>query len=316
MKNVFFFFLLVFLFLNNSCESDSPKQANDSNPKIIKQDSSVTATPKKDNVKHLLGKPTKKFSLSNQLIEISGISFTKDQKHLLAINDEEGKIFYLDKNNGKIIKSIKFNKPGDYEGIELVNEKIYVVKSNGTIYEVSNIGAENQKTKKHKTFLNTAYNVEGLGYDDYKNYLLLACKGKAGKGNRFKNKRAIYAFDLNVDSLLSEPIYIIDRQEILDSLQIVANYVDKVLEVFSPEQSSIAFAPSGIAVHPQTKEIYVLSAAGKLLVILKPSGKLSKVIPLAKKLFQQPEGICFDANANLYISSEGKNKKGKLFVFD
>ena len=315
MKNTFFLFLTVLLFLNNACESDSPKQSKEANRGIAQQGASKMDSLKINNVKHLLGKPLKTFTLAPQLKEISGISLSANQKYILAVNDEEGKIFYLDKNNGKIFKSIKFNKPGDYEGIEAIGKKIYVLKSNGTIYEVKHIESENQKTKTHKTFLNSSYDLEGLGYDASNNYLLLACKAKAGKGKRFKKKRAIYAFDLNVDTLLKNPIYLIDRQAILDSLQIKAGYVDKVLEVFSPEQSSIAFAPSGVAVHPLTKEIYVLSSAGKLLVVLDPTGKISKLIPLDKKLFEQPEGICFDKAANLYISSEGKRRGAKLFVF-
>ena len=311
MQNIIGIFLSLILLLALGCESSIPTQDTTSTPvpKTIEDEMEVVT-------KHQLPVPTNEFKLSNKLREISGLSDAGNGQHLLAVNDEEGKIFYLNKSDGEIAKSVKFHKSGDYEGVELVGTDVYAVKSNGTIYRVTGIDTDEQETTNFKTFLNTAYDIEGLAYHAANNQLLLACKAKAGKGEEFKNKRAIYAFDLKADSLLAKPVLVLDRKQIRDSLQAQANFVNKLLEVFSPEQSAIAFAPSGIAVHPTDGSIYVLSSAGKILLRLHPNGSIHKVIALDKALFQQPEGICFDPQGVLYISSEGKNSRARLFRFD
>jgi DNA-binding beta-propeller fold protein YncE len=75
------------------------------------------------------------------------------------------------------------------------------------------------------------------------------------------------------------------------------------------------FAPSGIAIHPATKDIYVISSAGKQLLILSAAGKIKSSHKLNSKHFTQPEGISFSANGDLYISNEGKGGNGNILLF-
>ena len=75
------------------------------------------------------------------------------------------------------------------------------------------------------------------------------------------------------------------------------------------------FKPSGIAVHPQNGYIFLISSVGKMMVILKPDGQIEDLIPLDRKVMLQPEGICFAPNGDLYISSEGRGKKGYILKF-
>jgi len=70
----------------------------------------------------------------------------------------------------------------------------------------------------------------------------------------------------------------------------------------------VEFFPSGIAVHPSTHDIYIISTKGnKCIACYNHSGQLKSFEYLDKDLLPQPEGICFDAAANLYISTEGKH---------
>jgi uncharacterized protein YjiK len=75
------------------------------------------------------------------------------------------------------------------------------------------------------------------------------------------------------------------------------------------------FAPSGIAIHPITSEIFVISSQGKKLLILSPEGKKNALIELNPKNFVQPEGICFTPNGDLFISSEGVNSNSYILKF-
>jgi sugar lactone lactonase YvrE len=39
------------------------------------------------------------------------------------------------------------------------------------------------------------------------------------------------------------------------------------------------------------------------------------MIRLNRKLFPQPEGICFSPDGKLFISTEGKGQPGKIMLF-
>jgi uncharacterized protein YjiK len=63
--------------------------------------------------------------------------------------------------------------------------------------------------------------------------------------------------------------------------------------------------------------VYVISAALKRLVVLnKETGKIISANRLEKKLLPQPEGIAFDRDGNLHLSSEGKKGEGLLLKFN
>ncbi len=66
----------------------------------------------------------------------------------------------------------------------------------------------------------------------------------------------------------------------------------------------IVFHPSALAQNPLTREWFVLSSVNKLLVITDENWKVKSVYPLDPSVFNQPEGIAFDQQQNLYISNE------------
>ncbi|MEI9955485.1 MAG: SdiA-regulated domain-containing protein [Ferruginibacter sp.] len=66
-----------------------------------------------------------------------------------------------------------------------------------------------------------------------------------------------------------------------------------------------------------TNEWYILSSVNKLLVITDNNWKVQKTYPLDASLFNQPEGIAFDKQGNLYISNEGGDSgKGTILKFN
>ena len=81
---------------------------------------------------------------------------------------------------------------------------------------------------------------------------------------------------------------------------------DEVLKHFREKKIYNNFRPSDIAIHPQTKEIYMLEGAKPKLLILDKNGVAKNGYSLSKKIFPQPEGITFSPDGDLYISSEGK----------
>ncbi len=298
-KLLFFKFLVVILF--SSC--DLTQESSQGNTFLSKKTKTFS--------KYNFFQPDKVVKLSNKLQEISGL--TIDNQYVYAVNDERGNIYCLDKGSGKILKKIDFGKSGDYEGVELVKDKLYVVKSSGTIYEV--FGDSLKQKVKYDTPLKTKNDVEGLAYDATQNILLLACKANPNLEQNLTESRAIYAFDLNTMKLQNEPQLIIRQSAIADFLEQQAHEDMMKDDLVAFVKRATKFAPSAIALHPKSKNYYILSSVGKLLLILSPNGSIQYIEFLDKNIFKQPEGICFDQDGTLYISSEGAGAKAKIFTF-
>ena len=93
--------------------------------------------------------------------------------------------------------------------------------------------------------------------------------------------------------------------------------VDKaVIDFVYPLVDLDGFKPSALAVHPITGELFVLSSVLKVLVVLAEDGSITAVLPLDGELLEQPEGMAFLPNGDLFISSEGVKKKARLLRFN
>ncbi len=69
-------------------------------------------------------------------------------------------------------------------------------------------------------------------------------------------------------------------------------------------EDKIKFAPSAAAVHPVTKDVYIISSENKVLVIANHYGKVKDVYELDPGLFKQPEGMAFTPAGDMIISNE------------
>ena len=87
---------------------------------------------KKYELLYDINKPNIIIEMPKKLKEISGLSFYKDNQ-LACVNDEKGTVFIYDLEYQKITETIEIGKNGDYEGIEVVNDEIFIMKSNGKI---------------------------------------------------------------------------------------------------------------------------------------------------------------------------------------
>lgn len=263
-----------------------------------------------------LSQPQKSISLPEKLTEISGLTYVSPGK-LAVVQDEKAHIYQFDLEKEKIITDSDFGKSGDYEGVELVGETAYVVNSEGEVFEVPDYTQEDSPAKVYNTVLSDNNNVEGLGYFPQNDYLLLACKGSPNLDRKlYSGYRSIYAFDLRRKKLNPAPFLLVNKQEIGYVLERQAKgaFEKAYAKSFDPSDKD-AFRPSGIAVHPQSMDIYVLGSVGKMLLVYRKDGKLLYAQPLDKRVFKQPEGICFSPEGELYISNEGRNGKGNILIF-
>jgi uncharacterized protein YjiK len=260
----------------------------------------------KTDIYYDLKKHTDKFFLPYVLSEISGL--TMDEKgRLLTIEDETGKVFIYDMKMRDIDYGITFAKSGDYEGVEIIGNQVYVLKSDGDLYNFKLTTKKKVKAEKIETPLGKSNDTEGLGYYPAKNQLLIACKEDGGiKGEKVKGK-TVYAYDLDTDDFKKQPKLTITKKDL-------KKFYEENKD-FQYDENRIKFEPSAIAWHPIHEKFYVLASVGKLLVVLNTNGDIEATYPISPNQLSQPEGICFAPNGDMYISSEGEGDRGYILKF-
>jgi len=152
-----------------------------------------------------------------------------------------------------------------------------------------------------------------------RNALLIACKGSASirKKNNLDDYKAVYRYDLKKKKLLESPVMLIDKNNLIDNTTLVKETkASAKVDLLREMKSDLNFRPSAIAIHPFTGNVYILSFVGRLLTSYSPSGILLDIEYLDKKIFSQPEGMCFDEKGNLYIANEANGLGASILSFE
>jgi myo-inositol-hexaphosphate 3-phosphohydrolase len=231
-----------------------------------------------------------KFNMPESLLEISGLAFHQGQADTVySVQDEDGRLF---KQAWGIKKqsSVKFAKSGDYEDVAIAKQNVYVLKSSGSILSFPLAEAQQKNTaltKEWKDLVPKA-EYEGLYADEPGGALYLLCKACEVD----KKAPTVTGYLLNIqdnNQIVASGTFTID----LAPLKALGHEVKKGLKA------------SALSKHPVTGDWYILSSANKLLLIAGKDWKIKEAYHLNSSLFNQPEGIAFDAANNLYISNEG-----------
>lgn len=229
-------------------------------------------------VPYRLAAPDAAFELPAALDEISGLTVLPNG-HLAAVQDEDGEVFEIDPATGAVLAADRFANDNDYEGLEVADGTLWVLESDGDLYEIVPGEAD---TDKIETGLKARNDTEGLAYDAAGGRLLIACKEHPGVDG---DVRAIWAFDLATRELGDAPVVELDRA---------------VIDEGGPPH----FKPSALAVHPRTGELYVVSSVRKAILVLTPAGEIAAAVALPEALYGQPEGIAFAPDGTLFLSNE------------
>ncbi|WP_199136646.1 SdiA-regulated domain-containing protein [Pedobacter sp. ASV12] len=248
-----------------------------------------------------LSKP-QKYNMPDVLQEISGIAFNKgDNKMVYAEQDEEGKIFRLPLGT-KNESATKFAGKGDYEDIAISQGWAILLKSNGHLYTFPL--SETQKpeaanVQKLENMLPKG-EYEGMFANQATGDLYVLCKDC--KTDRGKKQASGYIFSLQKNGTVKpKGTFVVD-----------ASQIDKL-----SGKKKGAFHPSALAMNLQTNEWYIVSSVNKALIVTDAKWKIKNVYHLSSNIFNQPEGIAFDKDNNLYISNEGsETQQGNILRFD
>jgi len=270
------------------------------------------------NFPYHVNQPLQLWKLPKNLVEISGLGYI-DEDRLACVQDEKGNIYIFNLNTGEIESKIDFGDDGDYEGLEIVDDDAWILKSKGDLYRVKHFRDDDRrKLKKYEIPLSRKNEPEGIAYDPFTHALLLPCKGHPFIDSKEgRNTKAVYLFDLATKTLKEEPEFLID----LDTLKTIKNFNTMsllglaLLSSIDYSRGDVTFQPSGIAVHPLTGDIYIIGAVGNMLLVLDREGAIRAVVELRSSLFLQPEGICFSPSGDLFIANEGKDQKATILQF-
>lgn len=258
--------------------------------------------------------PTRTTPLPDILKEISGMALL-DDGHVVAIQDEAGILFVIDLETGRSVEQWKFGGRRDYEDLVLLDDRVVVLESNGTLFEVTDWRGPNATTREIETGLSSRFDTEGLAYDDSTGRLLLACKEYPG--DNLDGYRAVYAFDIVTGRLNAEPAYLLSIAEMAPYARTAEprNLEEKLRALIEGRKYEFGIQPSALAFHPVTGELYVLSAETKAIAVLGRDGRLRHVHLLPQALFRQPEGITFYPNGDLLISNETNAGPATIHLF-
>lgn len=227
------------------------------------------------------------WELPIELNEISGIVWV-DNLTLACVQDEDGIIFIYDLDDKSIAEEIPFAGNGDYEAIALNNKDLYIMQSDGLLYEVKDWRAINKIVSSHQTGFKASNNMESLTYSKKDRSLLTVPKDKDANDDY----KGVYKISLTSKTAdLKNPTYKIEM-----NAEALSQFRDKKLHK--------TFSPSEIAIHPTTNEIYVLEGKKPKLLILNADGTMKMVYKLDEINFPQPEGMTFSDDGDLYISNE------------
>lgn len=254
-----------------------------------------------------LTQPDELHELPSSLIEISGLTDLSDTE-VGCVQDEEGDVFIYDLPARQVTTRIHFAEPGDYEGLTRVGTTLFVLRSDGVLFEIANYATERKVSRRDLKI--PARDIEGLCYDPTEDRLLIAPKSRLGKTDDARQSNWLFAYDLKKQAASSEPVIRLDLSQVLDGRE-------KVRETKHGRKRVLPsrFLPSSVTVNPVNGDLWVLSAVASNLALFDRSGNLLRQHPLDKELLPQPEGITFLPNGDLVIVSEGAGKKGTLALF-
>lgn len=243
-----------------------------------------------------------KYTMPDELAEISGIAFYPGQKDLMyAIQDEDGKFFYWKNGHSKPVTAVDFGKQGDYEDLGITNNFAIILRSDGNlfIFPVQEAREGAVKTVKEWKSLVPAGEYEGLYADHESNDLYILCKNCSAD----KKTASVSGYILHLDEQGTPAL--------------TRNFKINTEEMQQGKgKGKGALRPSALTYNKQTQEWYVLSSVQKKLIIADKAWKTKQVVSLNPALFPQPEGIAFDIDNNLYISNEaGTTASGTVLKF-
>jgi uncharacterized protein YjiK len=244
----------------------------------------------------LQGPPSRRLELPADLAEVSGIAYTRDGR-LLAHGDEQAVIYQIDLDRGPVkrfgIGGAGGPLLGDFEDIEVVGDRIFLVTSAGEIIE-GREGADGATARpvRRSRGLGGTCEVEGMSWDQASGAMLLLCKQV--KGKRWKDQVVVLAVSPETGEFEPEPRLVIPVAELRRAT------------------GGKGFSGSAIARHPRSGTYLMVAGPQRGYAEIDSTGKVLGGGTLPAERHRQPEGIAIAPDLTLVISDEAT--KGKATI--
>jgi SdiA-regulated len=238
--------------------------------------------------------------LPKRLEEVSGLAATGDGR-LLAHNDERGLISEVDPTTGDVRNAFAIVADGepiaaDFEGIAVLDDRVYVATSDGVIYDCpQGADGENVTCESYDTGLGSEYELESVGSDVDRRELVLVSKRPRSPA---------------LAGLVG-----IDRWSAQEKRLIAGGRVTVPYAEFTRGLDDDEFEPSSVEVDPATGNYLVLAGPQKALAEVTPQGRVLSVAALPRRLHEQPEGIALTTDGALVIADEGGGGDARLTLY-
>jgi uncharacterized protein YjiK len=261
-----------------------------------------------------LSKPTSSFALPAGLEEISGLTDIDD--HTIAcVQDERGAVFYVDLRSGSVLKTIAFGPSGDYEGLARVDDRFWVLRSDGLLLELTPRGDDLIVSRRVDLHVGHK-DIEGLGYDPLRKVILVAPKDPpSGRKKKKRDKRHVFALDPASGEQQDALALSTSVKRIVADAERAGIWLPTRTTKKGKEVSAVKVRFSAIAVHPVTDQLYVASAIDKALLVFDRDSRLCAAHFFDGRDVPKIEGITFAENGDLIISSEGADSPPLIQVF-
>jgi len=237
--------------------------------------------------------------LPDRLNEISGLALTPDGR-LLSVDDEVAVVYELNYDDGHMVKAFALGKPvvkGDFEGIAVIDDLIYLTNSAGRVY-ISAEGADGQRVKfdNYDTGLGEYCEIEGLAQGTDNTRLYFLCKNP--RTNSEWNGLMLFAWDTVERKLRPDESFALPEEQILRQLQ-----VDRI-------------SPSGLALDRRSGNWIIIASRQQALIELGYDGAFvgARILPLTNR-HRQAESVELTNDGRLLIADEGGTHKARLAIY-
>ena len=241
--------------------------------------------------------PLARWNMPPSLAELSGLAVL-DSTRLVTHTDEVGRVAVVDFRRGVVLKQFSLGeKPlrGDFEGITVANGRIWLLESNGTLYEfVEGADGGVAPVTRFDTRLGNECEFEGLAFDPSSESLLLPCKRVTAGSD--KDQIVIYRWSLARRAISPDA-----------TLEIPFNRLTE-------DSQWKEIHPSGVAVDPASGNYVLVAARQGALIEVTPAGDVvtARLLP---STHPQTEGIAITPDGLLIIADEGSTQPGTITLY-
>ena len=235
----------------------------------------------------------RQWALPDRLREISGLALTDDER-LLAVADENAMVYEIDYNTGGLVKVFAFGRPverGDFEGIAVLDGRVWLMTSDGDLY-VGDEGGNGEQVafERYETGIGEGCELEGLVADPVDQVLLLVCKD-----GRDRKRLRVHRWSPDDGHLGDFKLPEKDMEEAVGRKKV---------------------RPSGVAIDPDSGDLLVVTAGQYAVFRIDREGELIDVIMrMDPRRHRQAEGIAITGDGRMLIADEGGGGRARLAVY-